>query len=101
MNTRPRMLLLAGDPTGIGPEIVAKLLAFPETREAASITLLGDPDVFAAGATVAGLPHSVFDGLPFIEYRANAAPYPMGRVSREAGAFTLGTLRAACEQIRA
>ena len=43
MTGRPRMLLVAGDPTGIGPEITAKLLAMPETRETASITLLGDP----------------------------------------------------------
>ena len=91
MNARPRMLVLAGDPTGIGPEITAKLLAMPEARAAASITLLGDPDVLAAGAKVAGLPHSIFDGLPFVEHRASGAPYPMGRVSREAGAFTLGT----------
>lgn len=95
------MLLLAGDPTGIGPEITAKLLATPETREAASITLLGDPNIFAAGAQVAGVPHSIFEGLPLIEYRASGAPYPTGQVGREAGAFTLGTLRAACEQIRA
>lgn len=100
MNARPRMLLLAGDPTGIGPEITAKLLAMPEAREAASITLLGDPDVFAAGAKVAGVPNSIFDGLPFVEHRASGASYPTGRVSRQAGAFTLETLRPACEQIR-
>ena len=28
---KPRIGLLLGDPTGIGPELVAKLLAFPET----------------------------------------------------------------------
>jgi 4-hydroxythreonine-4-phosphate dehydrogenase len=95
------MLLLAGDPTGIGPEITAKLLAMPETREAAAVTLLGDRDVFAAGAKVAGLSQTVFDGLPFVEYPASGGPYPMARVSREAGAFALGTLRAACERVRA
>jgi 4-hydroxythreonine-4-phosphate dehydrogenase len=101
MNAKPRVLLVAGDPTGIGPEITAKLLDMPETREAAAITLLGDPDVFAAGARIARVSQSVFEGLPLVAYRANGGPYPMARVSREAGAFTLGTLRAACERIRA
>jgi 4-hydroxythreonine-4-phosphate dehydrogenase len=100
MSAKPRVLLLAGDPTGIGPEITAKLLAMPETREAAAITLLGDPVVFAGGAKIAGVAQSVFEGLPLVEYRASGAPYPMAQVSREAGAFTLGTLRAACERIR-
>jgi 4-hydroxythreonine-4-phosphate dehydrogenase len=101
MTAMPRMLLVAGDPTGIGPEITAKLLAMPETRETASITLLGDPEVFADGANAAGLPQSIFNGLPLIEYRASGAPYAIAQVSRQAGAFTLGCLRAACEQIRA
>ncbi len=99
MSARPRLLLLAGDPTGIGPEITAKLLALPETREAAEITLLGDHHVFRAGAKIAGTPESVFDGLPFVEERIGQIP-AVAHLSCEAGAFTLATLRRACGLIR-
>lgn len=99
MSDKPRVLLLAGDPTGIGPEITAKLLAMPETREAAEITLLGDPDVFLSGAKTGRTPATVFDGLPFLEYRMEDT-CAIGRHSRHAGAFTLETLRLACEMIR-
>jgi 4-hydroxy-L-threonine phosphate dehydrogenase PdxA len=40
MAVRPRIALFAGDPAGIGPELVAKLLAEPATRAAAEITLI-------------------------------------------------------------
>ena len=39
---KPRIGLLAGDPSGIGPEVAAKLLAEPETRARAEIVAIGD-----------------------------------------------------------
>ncbi len=96
MFLKPRVALLAGDPTGIGPEVAAKLLALPETRELADITLVGDPSVFRAGAQVAGLPESIFDGL-HLETVPLALNLPMARVSADAGTFTLATLRRAVE----
>ncbi|MDQ1474689.1 MAG: hypothetical protein QOJ99_6169 [Bryobacterales bacterium] len=72
MSLRPRIGLLTGDPTGIGPEITVKLLAMPETREQAEIIPIGErpvPDV------------------------------PLGKVSRVAGAWTLANLRLAAEAI--
>lgn len=54
--TRPRIGIIPGDPSGIGPELVAKLLAEDEVTEAAQILLIGDAHVFEAGAQLADKP---------------------------------------------
>jgi 4-hydroxy-L-threonine phosphate dehydrogenase PdxA len=72
MSLKPRIGLLSGDPTGIGPEVAAKLLALPETHDLAEVIVLGDRDV---------------------------PRLPVGQLSREAGAFTLATLRLGAEAI--
>ena len=51
---KPRIGIIPGDPSGIGPELIAKLLSEPETSDAADILLIGDGHVFDAGAAVAG-----------------------------------------------
>ena len=52
---RPRICLTMGDPCGIGPEVSAKLLAAPGTRERADFLLLGDREVFADDQRIAGV----------------------------------------------
>ncbi|MBI4801268.1 MAG: 4-hydroxythreonine-4-phosphate dehydrogenase PdxA [Elusimicrobia bacterium] len=39
---KPHILITAGDPLGIGPEIIAKALAIGQTRAAADFTVIGD-----------------------------------------------------------
>ena len=39
---KPHILITAGDPLGIGPEIVVKALSSPRTRAAADFTVIGD-----------------------------------------------------------
>jgi 4-hydroxythreonine-4-phosphate dehydrogenase len=51
---KPRIGVIPGDPSGIGPELVAKLLADDAVGEGADILLIGDGHVFEAGAQVAG-----------------------------------------------
>jgi 4-hydroxythreonine-4-phosphate dehydrogenase len=53
--TKPRIGILAGDPAGIGPELIAKLCAAEGVAEAADTLLIGDAHVFAAGQEVAGV----------------------------------------------
>src|SRR5215211_187640 len=48
--TRPTIALAMGDPTGISPELTAKLLTLDEVRQAARIVVIGDRRVFDAGA---------------------------------------------------
>ena len=52
---KPRVGLVLGDGAGIGAELAAKLLALPETAEAASITVIGDRRLLARGAKEAGV----------------------------------------------
>lgn len=51
---KPRIALIPGDPSGIGPELVAKLLAGRDIRERAQVLLIGDERVFQLGQQQAG-----------------------------------------------
>ena len=53
--TKPRLALVPGDPSGIGPELIAKLLAEDGVRDAADILLIGDAHIWQRGADQAGL----------------------------------------------
>ena len=54
MRTPPRIAIIPGEPAGIGPELVARLLVEPDVAEAASILLVGDRHVFELGRRQAG-----------------------------------------------
>ncbi len=95
---KPRIGVLLGDPTGIGPEVVAKLLAFPETMAQAEILLIGDRRIYQRGVSIA----AVVDFHPkFLEYSCSMVDLPLGKVSGEAGNYVLGCLRAAIESWQA
>jgi len=70
---KPRIGLFTGDPSGIGPEVAAKLLADPETHVRAEIVPIGDA----------------------------APPCPPAQASRPAGEYTLGALRAGIVALQA
>ena len=97
---KPRIGLLAGDPSGIGPEVAARLVAAPNTAAKADIVLIGDIRVFHAGAAVANIPASAVDRLPIEHVELDTDP-PMSRATAQAGAFTLETLQAAVRAFRA
>jgi len=50
---KPTIALVQGDAAGIGPELMAKLLALPEVRDAANILVLSDKRLFEAGCETA------------------------------------------------
>lgn len=52
---KPKIAAIPGDPSGIGPELIAKLLADPDTRATADVLLVGDAHVIEGGAKVAGV----------------------------------------------
>jgi len=52
---KPTIALLLGDPSGIGPELVARLLAIKEVCRQANIYLIADKDEFIKGQRIAGL----------------------------------------------
>jgi 4-hydroxythreonine-4-phosphate dehydrogenase len=53
-DTLPRVALTLGDPAGIGPELIARLLARPDTLAAANVVLVGEPWLWAEGHHIAG-----------------------------------------------
>ena len=59
MNTEhtaaPRLAIIPGDPSGIGPELIAKLLSAQDVKDEAHILLVGDSHLWRRGAEQASL----------------------------------------------
>lgn len=51
----PVVSLTLGDPAGIGPELIARLLARPDATAQANVVLVGDPWLWAEGQALAGV----------------------------------------------
>jgi 4-phospho-D-threonate 3-dehydrogenase / 4-phospho-D-erythronate 3-dehydrogenase len=65
--TKPLIAVTMGDPTGIGPEIIARALARPEIGTACRALVLGDAGAMARGIGVTGVPlrlEILTEGLP-------------------------------------
>jgi 4-hydroxythreonine-4-phosphate dehydrogenase len=102
---KPRIGLLLGDPSGIGPEIAAKLLSSPETRSQAEILVLGDQRLLPiASAPVNGTaresaPHGAV--IPILDWRLSGrSKYPLGIANARSGTYVLGILRFAAGVIQ-
>ncbi len=61
---KPTVALFIGDPSGIGPEIVAKVLADPEVHNACKLLIIGSRSVLEEGMRVAGVHTEVKDADP-------------------------------------
>jgi 4-phospho-D-threonate 3-dehydrogenase / 4-phospho-D-erythronate 3-dehydrogenase len=90
----PRIALTMGDPSGIGPEIIAKALADPEMKPLARWVVTGDAEVLERAGKITGTP---IDGVEVVHVPALPA---------SAGDFTFGKLdarygNAAVEYVRA
>jgi 4-hydroxythreonine-4-phosphate dehydrogenase len=88
---RPRIALFAGDPNGVGPELVAKLLARPQVTERAAVRLIGDRAVLASAERLTGAmirPEVEFEALPGLGGEARTP----GKVNPAAGTWMLAGL---------
>lgn len=54
--SKPRIAIIPGDPSGIGPELIAKLINDTGVIEVANIVLVGDSHLWTQGAGQADLP---------------------------------------------
>ncbi len=107
---KPRVVLLLGDATGIGPEIVAKLLATYPVHDRADLVVLGDRRILEMGQRVAkarvpirvisrvdeaafGTGETQLVDLPGV----NPGEFEVGKLSPKAGKSVLEALGAACE----
>ncbi|HEY6940187.1 4-hydroxythreonine-4-phosphate dehydrogenase PdxA [Dokdonella sp.] len=101
----PRLALTAGEPAGIGPELVAKLAASELT---ADLVAIADPDLLARSARAAGIALSLraYDGKAIAarapgELRVIAttlsAPAAPGRLDPRNAPYVLATLARAAD----
>jgi 4-hydroxythreonine-4-phosphate dehydrogenase len=72
MRVRPRLAIVPGDPSGIGPELVARLVASEGVPEAAEILLVGDRHLWERGAAQADV------ALPLNEVSEDSLAHPSG-----------------------
>jgi 4-hydroxythreonine-4-phosphate dehydrogenase len=65
MSQIPVIALTLGDPAGIGPELIARLLGQTDATQHANIVLVGDPWLWADGQQIAGfqVPTATVDSL--------------------------------------
>ncbi len=59
---KPTLALFAGDPAGVGPELIARLLADPAAAQGANIVLIGSREALAEGMRVAGCRYRFDEG---------------------------------------
>ncbi|KAL4923606.1 pyridoxal phosphate PdxA-domain-containing protein [Aspergillus undulatus] len=108
---RPRIAVTLGDPSGIGGEVIAKLLSNPANSERADIVLLADLSELdsarldAGGVKVTISPESSGDAAHGIQIlddnSANQYPYTMGEVSQASGARSIHQLKRALKLVQA
>jgi 4-hydroxythreonine-4-phosphate dehydrogenase len=107
---KPRIALLLGDPAGIGPELVAKLLAIEEISRQADIYLIADKDEFLKGQRIAGLEVAVSEadsienadfssGRPILyDFRSPVkGRFADARATAEGGSYCLETMQMALD----
>jgi 4-hydroxythreonine-4-phosphate dehydrogenase len=113
MNRKPRIAMLLGDPAGIGPELIAALLAEPATTQAADILLIADRAEFDEGMRIAGVHVDVdsvasLDALDFSGGRpllydvrgATEGAFERSVATSKGGRYCLDTLDVALTQTR-
>jgi 4-hydroxythreonine-4-phosphate dehydrogenase len=107
---KPTIALLLGDPAGIGPELVVKLLAMEEACRQANIYLIADKDEFQKGQRIAGLHVAVSEadsfenadfssGRPVLfDFRSLVkGQFTDARATSEGGRYSLGTMQMALD----
>ena len=117
MNQRkPRIVTVLGDPAGIGPELVGRLLADPATCTQADIVLLADTGELERGMELAGQRTPVqrvtgLDAVDFtrapvgtpllVDYRGDTrGEFQRGVSTAEGGRYSLDTLALGLQAVR-
>ncbi len=94
MRRAPRLIVSAGDPAGIGAEVIIKALAQPDLSDLGEIAVAGDPAHLHGTARRLGLPAPAR-----IEAAGDASGVSPGQLSAQAGAAAVSAVRRAVELI--
>lgn len=92
----PRLIISAGDPAGVGPEVTVKALAQSHVRDLGEIAVAGDPVDLRRTAGQLGLP-----APEKIEPAGDAGRVRPGQLSAHGGAAAVAAVRRAVELIQA
>jgi len=92
----PRLIISAGDPAGVGPEVTVKALAQSRVRNLGEIAVAGDPAHLRRTAAQLGLPTP-----GKIEPAGDAGHVRAGQLSGYGGAAAVAAVRRAVELIQA
>jgi 4-hydroxythreonine-4-phosphate dehydrogenase len=108
--SKTRIAMVLGDPAGIGPELIARLLSSAEVRSQAEVILIADEAEMRRGMDIAGLefPYRQIDSLDnlefsddtplFYNFRGSAVgEFPRSQASAIGGQYCLDTLKIAVE----
>lgn len=106
---RPRIAVTLGDPSGIGPELIAKLLSNPANHQRADIVLLADEAEFQSALADAGGVHVAISpgsagphGIQVLDDNSAAQyPFTRGEVSKGSGARSIHQLKRALNLVQA
>lgn len=112
---KPRIGLLLGDPSGIGPEVLLKMLATPINREQAHIVVVGDKEIWRRTAEETGIDlpvteilelagdwHLATEEIIFLQGpRLEPSTYQQGEAAATAGRYVLDSCRVVLELAQA
>ncbi len=89
----PRIALAIGDPAGIGPEIIARLLSNPDTLQRARIILISNDEALERGARAAGvtLPPQG-ENFTVLDWAGRKGAYAPSQATPDNGKFILDSL---------
>ena len=101
--------VLLGDPSGIGPELVSKLLS-EEITNKANIIIIGEKNILESGNKISGISHNLnfvenFDSIDFAKgnkffldiSEGKNYNYKLSECSKEAGESVLASLNLALD----
>ena len=105
---KARIAMVLGDPAGIGPELIAKLLSEPAARKQADVLLFADPEETEEGMRIAGVrfPYRKIDSandfrpdgddVQLVPSLGSATkPFARAEATANGGRYSLDTLQAA------
>lgn len=108
--TKPTISLVLGDPAGIGPELVAKVLSQPAQRALANIIIIADRNELEKGMSIAGARFEYREitdttnlqftpGEPLLLNHdwSQRTPFEYGNATEQSGVYILETLKRAVE----
>lgn len=106
---KPCIATVLGDPAGIGPELMARLIADPANQSRATFLVIGDRAELENGRRIAGVSFEFCatsdapvcapkDGVLLWDYRGRGAqPFSRAEATRNGGLYSLDTLQRAVE----